>query len=622
MIKDNDRKVESAIINKGRNEWSGPLQHVHPVDIHVRGEIGRRIELTNIQNLLKLDYDRDFLRPYQQRIPHPSQGKVNESDNPLYIGLGENIDAIVFMAAHTGNPEIIKLKDYLIEAIIRTQDKDGYIGLFEQEPDNEQLYKRYTWGDIGFIALALANNYRFFDNTLSRDSARLIVRFMVNTCRQNPPERSVIANEFSIPFYEMALEVYRITGDGEILQFIKEAKLGCSYAINVAKISDWDDDLFQAGWHAPRAGTRSLCHVYRYLDRMYSQLLLNRIEPSDKYTHMARKFYTALVRREKSGMVITGAIGKHEGWWENQDGSEGLGETCVSVYSTWFFEEMINLDEDLRYGDIMERIIYNHLFAAQSPEGRHLRYFTPFSGTRPYYSHDTYCCPGTFRRGISRLPLHVYYQFKEGIAINLYSSSDAVVQLASGMLVKIKQETCYPTDGSVEITVTPSQPVVFPLYLRLPRWCKRPIMVVNDEPPLRCAAVAVIKRQWKDGDRIRLSLPMSWRLIKGRELQANRVAVMRGPVVFCLNRTFNHLPKEMKLRDITIDPTSLGEPYKDDRIRPDGMAVRVMAWSPGMVVLSPPDLELILSEFPDPDGEEIYFYTADIDSAEDDELIE
>ena len=77
----------------------------------------------------------------------------------------------------------------------------------------------------------------------------------------------------------------------------------------------------------------------------------------------------------------------------------------------------------------------------------------------------------------------------------------------------------------------------------------------------------------------------------------------------------------MTLRDITVDPESL-KLIEDNRLRPGGLACRVKAWSPGGALSEPPDLDLILSEFPEPSGEEVYFKVPDIAVAVDDELIE
>jgi len=118
---------------------------------------------------------------------------------------------------------------------------------------------------------------------------------------------------------------------------------------------------------------------------------------------------------------------------------------------------------------------------------------------------------------------------------------------------------------------------------------------------------------------------MEFRAVKGRKLQAGRAAVLRGPVLFCLNPARNPSLAGMDLKEITIDPTSLEGPIDDATIRPKGMACRVRAWSPGKYSpTAEPDLTLLLTEFVDPDGEATFFKVPDANAAAlvDDELLQ
>ena len=107
---------------------------------------------------------------------------------------------------------------------------------------------------------------------------------------------------------------------------------------------------------------------------------------------------------QRDGMVISGAVSEQECWHDTQNGTCWLGETCAGVYLVQWLDELLRLDRDSVRGDLMERIIYNTLFAAQSPDGRHIRYYTAFEGRRSYYKGDTYCCPNNYRRAIALLP--------------------------------------------------------------------------------------------------------------------------------------------------------------------------------------------------------------------------
>ena len=132
-----------------------------------------------------------------------------------------------------------------------------------------------------------------------------------------------------------------------------------------------------------------------------------------------------------------------------------------------------------------------------------------------------------------------------------------------------------------------------------------------------------LRREWKAGDQVELDLPMEWRLVKGRQRQAGRVAVMRGPQVFCLNPAQNPALSKLdgtELGYLALNPASLGEPVPNTAVRPDGLACRVQAWKPGFGLGQKADYELTLTEFPDPDCKATYFRLRDYNVAANDEL--
>jgi len=107
-------------------------------------------------------------------------------------------------------------------------------------------------------------------------------------------------------------------------------------------------------------------------------------------------------------------------------------------------------------------------------------------------------------------------------------------------------------------------------------------------------------------DRVELELPMPFRLVKGR------VAVMRGPQVFSLNRSRHKNLANVDLRLLVLDPKSVEGPLKDDTVRPGGMACRVKAWGAGAwYPHSKPNFTLELTEFADPGAEFTYFKVPD-----------
>jgi DUF1680 family protein len=274
----------------------------------------------------------------------------------------------------------------------------------------------------------------------------------------------------------------------------------------------------------------------------------------------------------------------------------------------------------------MERAVYNALFAAESPDGRSLRYFCPLEGNRAYYERDTFCCPNNFRRIMAELPAMICYRSNGGVAVNLYTRSTARIDLGSGRSVTIGQETDYPTSGLVKIVVTPSEAMEFPLRLRIPGWCPKAKLAINGESPVEVVPdkeFHEISRVWKPTDSVTLDMAMPWRLVCGRKSQEGRAALMRGPVVYCIGAGNNaELCKTYpKPGDLILDPASLGTPVADKSVRPDGLKVLAKAWPPGSETAGSASLDVVLTEFVDPSGVATYFRLPDPAAAADDELM-
>ena len=330
---------------------------------------------------------------------------------------------------------------------------------------------------------------------------------------------------------------------------------------------------------------------------------------------------------DNDGMTITGGVGQAEIWTADQDGGRDLAETCATAYQIRIFENLLRLEGDSRYGDLMERTIFNTLFAAQSPDGRRIRYFTPFEGNRVYLEGDNICCPANYRRIISELPTMVYYRSGNGVAVNLYAPSKAKIVRGDGSSIAVEQETDYPNSGHVLIRIDPSKPASFPLKLRIPSWCKSIAVTVNGKPLERTytpGTFAVIERFWRAGDQVVLNMPMEWRLVQGRQRQAGRAAVMRGPLLFCLD------PGQLKslaqldpadLSRIVIDlPSIEPAPVPNNTVRPDGIACRLKASTVIWATRDAGDITLTLTEFADPDCKTCYFKVPDLSKTSADEL--
>jgi DUF1680 family protein len=151
---------------------------------------------------------------------------------------------------------------------------------------------------------------------------------------------------------------------------------------------------------------------------------------------------------------------------------------------------------------------------------------------------------------------YTYSISDEGIWVNLYGSNELNTTLADGSKIAIVQKTDYPWDGKIEITVNVPESKRFSIMLRIPGWASEASLKVNGQRMIsneQSGRYAAIDRVWSAGDTIKLDLPMSVRLIQANPLVEelhSQVAVMRGPIVYCLESV--DLPKDIALAQVTI----------------------------------------------------------------------
>lgn len=575
------------------------LSQLAPGGVKVGGEIGRRINVTVENNLLVLDVKRDFLQPF-----------VDRKSTAGYIGLGKLIDSLVHMAAATDDPRVLQRKREVVAVALATQEPDGYLGLMVPA---SRVWKLWDTHEMSYLVYGLTNDYRLFGEKRSLEGAKKLADYIVRQCQAHPErelgEGQITSHMATTGLDNALLNLSEASGDARYRQF----------ALLERKLPQWNLAIVCGRWGQIEG------HAYAFLDHALAQSQLERTRHDEALLGQLRKAVDFLTRG--NGLVITGTCGDHECWHDTQQGTTNLGESCTTTYLIRAMDDCLRREGDSRYGDIMERAIYNALFAAQSPDGRRIRYYTPFDGPRTYFDNDTYCCPCNYRRIVAELPGFVYYRSDDGLAVNLYTASKASADLG-GTTVAIQQETDYPNSGRVLLRLDPSRPAEFTLRLRIPRWCRRATVAINgkaDETVARPGAFLALKRLWNAGDRVELAMPMAWRLVKGRVAQAGRAAILRGPLVFCLAPKRQKNLGPMDLRLITLDTASIEGPLPDNSVRSGGMACRVKAWGPGSwYPMSARDLELTLTEYADPEGQAVYFNLPNPKAKDlvDDELVE
>ncbi|MDR2814707.1 MAG: glycoside hydrolase family 127 protein [Prevotellaceae bacterium] len=246
-------------------------------------------------------------------------------------------------------------------------------------------------------------------------------------------------------------------------------------------------------------------------------------------------------------------------------------ESCANIGNVLWSWRMFQISGNPKYIDVLELALYNSVLAGVSLDGR--RYFytnplavsdkTPFtlrwSKEREEYIKLCNCCPPNTVRTIAEVQSYAYGLSDRGVWVNLYGGSTLETQLKDGRKVRIEQQSEYPWMGEASLTVQEvgkgkkGQP--FSLFLRIPAWAKSATLTVNgvEENRPQSGQYVEVRRLWKKGDVVELSLPMEATLVEANPLAEevrNQVAVKRGPVVYCLESP--DAPEGRSIFDLSI----------------------------------------------------------------------
>jgi DUF1680 family protein len=570
----------------------GCLQPMDLRSVTLGGEFGRRVECMVEANILKIDVDSLFLADFCQRREVPL------GLNGRYIGLGKFIDSVVRLAYATCDERLVALKQHMIAKLIDAQEPNGYIGVF----DDAAMRAETLWDlhEAAYITWAFVSDYRLFGQGASLDAARRVVDFFLARFAADPGLQ--IVTPINVTF-----DVANIGWDRALLA-LSEASGETKYrdfVVNTLKLPDYDAPI--------RCGTTTFAnHAYAHLSHCLAQLDLYRQLRDPRLLRASHKLISFL--RQGDGLLVTGSASLWECWHDTQSGLDNLSETCVGTNLARLMDAMLQIEGASLYGDILERTIYNALFAATAPDGSKSRYYTPFEGERAYdQAGNLACCANNNKRFIADLRSWIYYRTERGVLINLYNASSLATELSPGVGLRIEQHTDYPTSGRVLLKIQPATQARFEIKLRIPRWCQDASISVNGSTTALVTGGQFygLERVWKPGDTVELHMPMHWRLIRGRKAQTGRAAILRGPVVFTFNPQRNAelcARPDFEARSVKIHPAEIEAPELDESVRPGGVSCTLQAWLPGMQPwLLAPRVPVLLTEYADPGGQHIYF---------------
>ncbi|MBQ0114875.1 MAG: glycoside hydrolase family 127 protein [Bacteroidales bacterium] len=451
------------------------------------------------------------------------------------------IDGLLPLAYITGNKELQKKVQPWIEWTLDSQREDGYFGPskdYEYEPGLQRNNSADWWPRM--VVLKIMQQY------YQATGDKRVIDFMTRYFRyqlSKLPEQKLGNWTFWAEYRECdnlqaVYWLYNITGD--------------SFLLDLGKL------LHKQGYDFEHMFLHS-----DYLSRFRSIHCVNLAQGlKEPVIYWQQSGNPNHLKAVKKGLAdnrhfngqIQGMYGGDEGLHGNNP-TQGS-ELCSAVELMFSLEKMIEITGDVEYSDYLERVAYNALPTQITDDFMAKQYFQQANqvmitrNERNFYegaSHDGTdiifgtltgypCCFSNMHQGWPKFTQSLWMAtIDEGLAAVAYAPSEVTAKVSGDTEVNIVEDTYYPMDDQITFTVNikGKKNVRFPLKLRIPKWCSQPQIKVNGETIAINAenGVAILRREWKNGDKVELTLPMQVTTSRWYE---HSIGVERGPLVYAL----------------------------------------------------------------------------------------
>lgn len=533
------------------------------------------------------------------------------------------------------NPELEKYMDELVEKIAAAQEDDGYLYTARTiDPQNpppgagkerfSNLGSSHELYNVGHMYEAAVAYYLATGNRRFLDIAIKNADFIASVF--GPDKRRGFPGHQEI---EIGLvKLYRVTGEEKYLNLAKffldergrtEHKKMFS---ETSAFSIYNQDWYLQAHEPVTEQEEAVGHAVR-ATYMYSGMAdVASLTGDVGYIRAIDRIWENVVSKK---IYITGGIGsRHEGeaFGENYElpNATAYNETCAAIGNVFWNHRLFLLHGDAKYIDVLERTLYNGLIAGVSLSGNRFFYPNPLEsdGRYPFNQgeatrkpwFDCACCPVNIARFVPSIPGYVYAQKDDILYVNLFIQGKGKFHLGRNV-VSVTQETRYPWEGNVRISISPEKTAEFSVYVRIPGWARNEpipgdlysyLNPIEEEPSLRVNSeawdldmekgFARIERKWQKGDVIELHLPMPVQRVAAHEAvkeDQGKVALQRGPIVYCFEGVDNEghvldraLPDDLEF-DVEYRADLLGGINvlrgKDQKMKETLIAIPYYAWS-------------------------------------------
>ncbi len=508
------------------------------------------------------------------------------------------------------NPELEAYLDDLIAKVAAAQEDDGYLFTTRTiDPENpapgsgderwSNLGSSHELYNVGHMYEAAVAHYQA---TSKRDFLEVALKnadFIASVF--GPDKRRGFPGHQEI---EIGLaKLYRVTGDEKYLKLAKfflDERGQEEYKKMFPETSDlsvYNQDWYLQTHQPVIEQEEAVGHAVRAA-YMYSGMAdVAALTGDESYIKAIDRIWENVVSKK---IYVTGGIGsRHEGeaFGDNYElpNATAYNETCAAIGNVFWNHRLFLLHGDAKYLDVLERTLYNGLLSGISLSGDRFFYPNPLESDGKYEFNqgaatrkpwfDCACCPVNVARFVPSIPGYIYAWQDDVLYVNLFVKSQATVRIGENP-VRVAQETRYPWEGKIQITMNPEKAAEFAVYIRIPGWVQNEpvpsdlysflqpqeeniVLKVNSEVQALDMEKGFVRlhQKWEKGDVIELNLPMPLRRVLAHEKvkeNVGKIALQRGPLVYCLEgidnegQVFNKdLPDDFSF-EVEFRPNLLG----------------------------------------------------------------
>lgn len=463
-------------------------------------------------------------------------------DSDVYKAL----EGMAYSLINNPDPELEKKADEWIDKFAAAQQPDGYINTFytltglDKRWTNMDKHEMYCAGHMIEAGVA------YYQATGKRKLLDVCIRMTDHMMSQfGPGKRHWVPGHEEI---ELALvKLYQTTQEQKYLDFaywlLEERGHGHGTMGDEGK---WNPVYYQ-DIVPVRQLTDISGHAVRCMYLYCGMADVAALKNDTGYIAAMDRLWDDVVHRN---MYITGGIGSsrdNEGFTEDYDlpNLDAYCETCASVGMVLWNQRMNQLTGDSKYIDVLERSLYNGALAGISLGGDRFFYVNPLESKGDHHRQEWYgcaCCPSQLSRFLPSIGNYIYASSDDALWVNLYIGNTGQIRIGETDIL-LTQETDYPWDGSVKLTISTSQPLEKEIRLRIPDWCKTYDLSINGKrinvPKEK--GYAVIK-DWKSQDVIALDMDMPVEIVAADphvKENFDKRAIQRGPLVYCMEEIDN-----------------------------------------------------------------------------------